>query len=169
VKVVRLPLMSGSQPSASDWGVSVDEARAMLREQLCPICKRGPWKSPLNHAARKHGVDAFAMRNACGLTTIESVVDPELHLRFSERSQGAGVAAETHAAARRRKRKRITAAGKAALAKNLPARAAEERSAANLAAWDRVGRQPCGTVAAYRRGCRCESCRAAKAAENRGR
>lgn len=38
-----------------------------------PVCGRGPWKSPLNHVALKHGIDKFTMRDICGLKVKESV------------------------------------------------------------------------------------------------
>ena len=71
-----------------DWGCETEgEAAEMLRRQFCPVCGEGPWKSPLNHAARKHGIDKWTMRDACGLTTTESVADPDLSATFSAREK----------------------------------------------------------------------------------
>ena len=65
-------------PDPESWGVSAGDARELLRHQMCPICGRGPWKSPLNHVALKHGIDKFTMRDICGLKVKESVADADL-------------------------------------------------------------------------------------------
>lgn len=72
------------EPSVESWGVTVDEAREMLRLQMCPICCTGPWKSPLNHVARAHGVDRLTMRDICGLSMRDKVTDPEASAAWSE-------------------------------------------------------------------------------------
>lgn len=204
-------------PTASleEWGVTFDEARDLLRRQMCPVCGSGPWKSPLNHVAKKHGIDRRTMRDVCGVTTVESVVEPELSKRISDRTKTLDMAKVARSGPRARTF-RMTTAGRAAVSGNLrqweeqageevvqrrrqaateasktseaKARQAEalrrrwdaltpeQRRAASthltdaltsdeqrrrvLAGWE-GRRQPCGTRAAYRRGCRCEECRAA--------
>jgi len=54
---------------------------------MCPVCGRGPWKSPLNHAALKHGIDKFTMRNICDLKIRESVADPAFSAFYSDRAK----------------------------------------------------------------------------------
>lgn len=198
-----------STPSVKDWGVTQAEARALLRRQVCPVCGEGPWKSPLNHAAKRHGILKTDIREACGLNSVESVVDPGLREVFSERGRAAGRDMRG-LATRPRKKYRVTSAGKAALtqnlkdvtpdqsrkalkaahtpeseakrsatlrakwaamspeerraATNLPAATSAEQSRRARVGWERRGLQPCGTVAAYKRGCRCDDCRAAKKA-----
>jgi hypothetical protein len=194
------------------WGVTQAEAQALLARQTCPVCGEGPWKSPLNHVSRKHGIDRFTMRDVCGLTLTVSVLDPELRERFVEHGRTVDMTQVNHAGKPRRKQ-RWTRAGREGTQANIEAwnetdEAAAQRTAAaqaskqrdavarqsaslrarweamsdderraatahiprdsdtqrakSLARWDRQGRQPCGTVAAYKRGCRCEPCRDAK-------
>jgi hypothetical protein len=69
--------------TAADWGLTTDQARGKLRARICPVCGEGPWDSPLNHASRKHGIDKFTMRDACGLTTTESITAPEASAKWS--------------------------------------------------------------------------------------
>lgn len=207
-------------PIPEDWGVTRDEASDLLRRQMCPACGEGPWKSPLNHASRKHGIDRFTMRDICGLTTTETVAAPELSEVFRANNLGRDMTAVTEAAVRKRGkgRQRWTSAAREKQVANLGevtaemSRAAlvkahspeavakrsetvrkrwetatpeerqavvdrlkngtrrdgtrrlatpEELSAQAEAIWDRRGRKPCGTRAAYRRGCRCVECVAA--------
>lgn len=198
--------------SPADWGCTEAEARAMLERQSCPVCGTGPWKSPLNHVSRKHGIDRFTMRDICGLTTTDRVVDPALGQHFSEQRKGKDMSA-LHAGPRRKQRwtkaglaknaatiaeenskpdaharslaalaasrtpkarakqaesmrahwAKATDEERRAVAERL-ARSPEELSAMQIAAWDRRGRQGCGTVASYKRGCRCAECRDAKRA-----
>lgn len=185
----------------------------MLGRQMCPVCSEGPWKSPLNHVARKHGIDRFMMRDICGLTLGVSVLDPGLHERFVERGREVDMSKVNHkgkprakqrwtkagrdknastlasweeanpedALARRREngreqgpdaRRRQGQSLKEWWAEHPEARDAarkrlaeamtpEERSVASREAWERRGLKPCGTRASYRRGCRCDECRAA--------
>jgi hypothetical protein len=65
-------------PDPGAWGVSAGEARELLLQQMCPVCGRGPWKSPLNHVALKHGIGKFTMRDICDLKVKESVADADL-------------------------------------------------------------------------------------------
>jgi hypothetical protein len=188
------------------WGVTPAQARDMLVRQMCPLCGEGPWKSPLNHVARKHGVDRHAMRDACHLTTNAVVAAPELSAKFREIGKRRDMTAITEAGRQPRRKYRMTTAGKRALAENLAdvtpeqskaalvhaksPEAQAKRSATLRAKWEaatpeergawgaRVGGdrdhmdrmrsarrlQPCGTVAAYKRGCRCDACRDAKRA-----
>lgn len=199
-----------------EWGVTADEARDLLRRQMCPACGRGPWMSPLTHAAKKHGIDRHTMRDVCGVTTVESVVEPELSERIRERGKARDMSEVARSGPR--KKYRTTAAGRAATSGNLRrweeesgeaetsrqrlaaaaasklpeavarqaealqrqwaaltpeqrrARSApltqstsapEVQRARAMARWE-GRRQPCGTVAAYKRGCRCDDCREAK-------
>lgn len=198
-----------STPSPDDWGVTADEARDMLSRQMCPVCGEGPWKSPLNHVARAHGISGFVMRDVCGLTTEASVADPALSERLANASRErppvvdpmapkrkprwtrAGIAKQTASIARfnesdgaaqqraealRAARSPENVAKQASslrewwataspemreAARRRLARSAEDLSTQASASWDKRGRQPCGTRAAYRRGCRCEACVAA--------
>lgn len=93
----------------ADWGLTRDQARDMLRDRICPICRRGPWKIPLGHVARMHGIDAFTMRDVCGLTVTESVTDEETHAKFSAQPRDMTAATE---ASRTRARQRWTSAGR---------------------------------------------------------
>lgn len=193
----------------ASWATPPRLAAAALADQVCPICGEGPWKSPLNHVARKHGIDRHTMRDTCGLTTRAVVADPDLSERFRQNGLGRDMSAATEAGRRSRRKYRMTEAGKRNLTDSLSgvtpdqlranlklahSQAAEAKRAATLrakwadatpeerAAWGRrVGGdrehmdrmraarklQPCGTVAAYKRGCRCEACRGAKRASRR--
>lgn len=70
-----------------DWGVTADEAAALLARQICPICGKGPWVSPLNHVARKHGIDRLTMRDICGLSMRDKVTDQSIRKIFVERGR----------------------------------------------------------------------------------
>lgn len=99
----------------------------MLARQMCPVCGEGPWKSPLNHAARKHGIGRREMREACGLTIDESVCNPELSARFVERGREVMTAEVAQAMVARRdllgRERQWTTVGK-------------DRVTANLAKWE---------------------------------
>lgn len=170
----------------------------MLLDQMCPVCGRGPWKSPLNHVALKHGIDKFTMRDICELAMKESVADAELSAASRERAaaqdktalheahkKGHGKYRVTRVGA---KRKAAGAAGadmealramsatpealakrSASMKETLLARSPEERQATvdRLYEAKKPHFRPCGTEAAYGRGCRCDLCRAAHAAYRR--
>jgi hypothetical protein len=99
------------------WVVPIDQASDHLARQMCPVCGEGPWKSPLNHAARKHGIDRFTMRDVCGLTMRTSVVDPALSAVFAERGKAMPPASNPGP----RKKQRWTTAGRAKNAEALTA------------------------------------------------
>lgn len=189
------------------WGVTAAEARQLLQNQICPICSAGPWQSPLNHVARKHGIDRHTMRDICLLTVDDVVTTSDLHERIRANSLGNDMSSVTAASRASTGPKRMTNAGKQNLTHNLAhvtaeqsraalalahtpearakqaatsrakwaAMSAEQRqsatahlrrtpeqlSAQSRESWDKKGRQPCGTRASYRRGCRCEACRSA--------
>lgn len=200
----------------SDWKHAPERAREVLIQGTCPVCGHGPWKSPLNHVSRKHGIDRRTMRDVCDLTMREKVTDPELSQRLAEVSAERDMSKVRSSRPRaqqqwtRRGRAKNTATietanqdpaaptwRSAALARawlpesrakqaaalkerwdSLPPeerrrrtghlkRDPEQLSVQAFEAWTRRGRQPCGTRAAYRRGCRCESCRAAYLAYRR--
>jgi hypothetical protein len=73
--------------SVESWGVTVDEAQAMLRDQMCPVCGMGPWKSPLHHASHAHGIDGNTMRDICGLSMRDKVTDPEVGAAWTDNSK----------------------------------------------------------------------------------
>ena len=203
------------------WGRSLDEARDLLRRQMCPACGEGPWKSPLGHMWSSHGLRAKAVRDLCGITTVEKVTDPELSQRLSERkgmsSEEArrlvelrvakGSKAQWTSEGRQKVRRNIEQVNAvldnqqrqvaAALSKEPDAisrqasslrsawasmspeerrarsahllRSSAELSAQAREAWAVRGVQPCGTRAAYRRGCRCPECREAYLAYRRAK
>ena len=53
------------------------EAEALLREQVCPICRKGPWRVVAGHVWRKHGVDGRQLREMAGLPWSAKISDPE--------------------------------------------------------------------------------------------
>lgn len=91
----------------------------MLARQMCPVCREGPWKSPLNHVSRKHGIDRFSMRDACGLILKDKVTDPELSERFAERSKAVDMSTVGTRGAGTRRTYRHTAAGLARVVANI--------------------------------------------------
>lgn len=109
-------------PDPAEWGVTPDEARAMLERQMCPVCGEGPWKSPLNHVSRKHAINRHVMRDVCLLSTHEKVTDEESRARWSSngRAQVETLTANSDRARGTSGRKmRMTAAFRATLGQNL--------------------------------------------------
>lgn len=94
----------------AEWGLTTEEARAKLEERICPACGEGPFPMPLMHAAKKHGIDRFTMRDICGLTTTEKVIDPNLSAHFSEQCKDKDMTT-VHEAAKRRRKPRRTRTG----------------------------------------------------------
>ncbi len=180
--------------------MSPEEARNLLLDQMCPVCGRGPWKSPLNHVALKHGIDKFTMRDICELAVKESVAAPDLSAASRERATAQDKTALHEAHKKGHGKYRVTRAGargkaagavgadmealralsatpealakrSASLKRTLAAKSPEEKQA-NLDRLYEAKRphfRPCGTVAAYGRGCRCDLCRAAHTEYRRAR
>lgn len=124
------PTWQPDRADLTEWGVTQGEARDMLRRQVCPVCGEGPWKSPLNHAAKKHGIDRRTMREACGMTSVEVVADPELSARIADRMRAADVTPLLEASRRGPRGKyKMTEAGRAATAANFAAVSTETRRA----------------------------------------
>lgn len=186
-------------PEPEQWGVTPSEARQLLLQQMCPVCGRGPWKSPLNHAALKHGIGKFTMRNICDLKIRESVADPAFSAFYSDRAKARDMT-PLHEAHKKghgkyrvtREGKRRKAAGSAgnldgARSKAYTPEALRKRSESFRRTWDaktpeqqqvtldrlyeakRPSFFPCGTVASYGRGCRCDECRTAHTEYRRAR
>lgn len=195
----RTEFPGAAPPDPEQWGVSPTEARALLLRQMCPVCGRGPWKSPLNHVANKHGLDRFTMRDICELKVNESVADPELSAASSERAKAMDLSPLHVAHKKGHGKYRVTRAGKrrkgerspekldAARSKAYTPEALKKRSASWRRTWaaktleeqqsvlerlyeaKRPNFFPCGTAAAYGRGCRCDQCRAAHTEYRRAR
>lgn len=186
-------------PDPEQWGVSPTEARELLLQQMCPVCGRGPWKSPLNHAALKHGLDKFTMRDICELKVKESVADPEFSAFHSARAIAMDMTPLHEAHKKGHGKYRVTRAGRrrkaegsaenldTARSKAYTPEALKKRSDSFKQTWaaktpeeqqatfDRLYEArrpnffPCGTVAAYGRGCRCDRCRGAHTEYRRAR
>jgi hypothetical protein len=126
------PAWNPDAPDCAAWGVTADEAQALLRRQMCPVCGQGPWASPLTHTAKRHGLDRYTVREACGLNTVESVADPEFSARLAEREKRRGQ--DMSAIARRPRprgdRRHMTTAGRAALTQNFSGVTDDQRRAA---------------------------------------
>lgn len=52
-------------------------ARDLVLAGLCPVCGAGPYRVPLQHVSRKHGLDHRRARDAFGLTRSEPACAPE--------------------------------------------------------------------------------------------
>lgn len=190
----------GATPDPEAWGLRAGESRELLLKQMCPVCGRGPWKSPLNHVALKHGIDKFTMRDICGLKVKESVADSD----FSEASRQRAAAQDNRALHEAHKqghgKYRVTRAGAEGKADGTAGvdmtalralahtpEALSKRSESWRQTWETKSPEakqatldrlyeakkptfrPCGTVAAYGRGCRCNLCRASHTAYRRAR
>lgn len=127
--------------SVESWAVPIEQAKAMLARQMCPICGEGPWKSPLTHASKKHGVDRFAMRDVCGLTTTASLTAPDYRAKLVERGRTVDMSA-AHEAAKRRGKQRFTSEGLRVLAANLTAFSESEEGARQRAAAAAASKTP---------------------------
>jgi len=198
-EVGRSRFPDAAPPDPDQWGVTPAEARDLLLQQMCPICGRGPWKSPLNHAANKHGLDKFTMRDICGLKVKESVAEPEFSATSAARARAMDKTAMHEAHKKGHGKYRVTRAGKKAKvdggtgnlaadrAKAYTPEALKKRSASWRRTWAAKTREeqqvtldrlyeakrpnffPCGTVASYGRGCRCDDCRTAHTEYRRAR
>lgn len=195
----RIPFPGSAPPDPAQWGVSPTEARELLLRQICPVCGRGPWKSPLNHVANKHGLDKFTMRDICELKVKESVADPEFSAAYSARAKAMDLTPLHEAHKKGHGKYRVTREGKRrkaegavgnldeSRAKAFTPEALKKRSASWRRTWDAKSPEeqqvtldrlyeakrphffPCGTVAAYGRGCRCDLCRVAHTEYRRSR
>ena len=135
---VRLRYGVGMSDLTDAWGVTAQEAHDLITARICPICGEGPFKVPLNHSSRKHGVDNFTMREACGLTLTESVTAPESAAKWSKTSRERDVSAILVTGSGSRGKYRTTTAGRAAVTRNLepvnadPVYLEQKREAARL-------------------------------------
>lgn len=120
----------GPAPDPTSWGVSAEEAQQLLRDHMCPVCGRGPWQSPLNHVSRKHGIGRHTMRDICLLTVADPVTTPDLHERLRANRVGKDMSKVAAATGKSRRPKRLTAAGKQNLIRNLEHVTAEQSRAA---------------------------------------
>lgn len=196
--------------------LSPEAMRAFIDSCMCPYCDRGPFKVLAVHTNKAHGIDRRELRAQAGLTLNEPVASAEFRKRARELAfeRDIGHSEAARVALRNAKRRQMTDAGKAKVARVTAERMAaiplhvkqgmarraslsvtpegrlrraealrlrnsqpdqRERFVANTqtpeaqarrnkaVAETRKGRlQPCGTVAAYKRGCRCELCSDAK-------
>nr|DAL17840.1 MAG TPA_asm: ROS/MUCR transcriptional regulator protein [Caudoviricetes sp.] len=71
-----------------------DEAIAMLKEGICPLCKVSPFRMPLGHLNRMHGWPRESVREHLGVSGKEVFTSPDLHLDNAERGREAGMPAD---------------------------------------------------------------------------
>lgn len=91
------------------------EVRAAIEAQLCPFCRKGPYKVIASHISRKHDVSPLELRDLGGFNATESICSPEASQSYRENSVRRG-AVETaiNASRKRRSPRRWTQAGLAA-------------------------------------------------------
>lgn len=194
----------------------------MVRAQMCPVCKKGPFVALPQHAQKAHKIDKWELRNMAGLSSSDSICSDEhiqkcreIALRKAQISgfqlpQKSGKHANQTIAGRKRlaetlsrfnasmtPQQRKERASAAALSKTEECRRAAKEKARLTRATPEYRKkqsllskrpeviealrdglrrfresnppQGCGTVAAYKRGCRCDSCKRAKAAHRADR
>jgi hypothetical protein len=73
-------------------GSTAVPAREMILAGRCPICRAGPFRVPLSHVTRRHGLGRDAARRLFGLAREERACDPEHSERHRQLalSQGLG-------------------------------------------------------------------------------
>lgn len=81
---IAVPRCSKPEAAVESWGITVEDAQALLDRQMCPVCGSGPWQSPLNHVSRKHGIDRLTMRDICGLSMKTKVTDPTVRAAWEQ-------------------------------------------------------------------------------------
>lgn len=57
-------------------GAPAIEARLAIREGMCPLCPRGPFRVPLSHIARVHNIGRREARRLFGIASTEPACDP---------------------------------------------------------------------------------------------
>lgn len=182
------------QAPAGDFGArlptfSKDVVRRAIEAGICPWCNRGPYKMIASHTTRVHGVDARELRDLAGLTYSTSLLPEETRQKFSDRAhrqREAGVLVGSPNGGRGPHR--LSEAGKDALRRSLDAtRSPEQLRAATAASHTpevKAKRSESvrkrkeerrgfpvdhGQYAMYARGCRCQPCKDANAADARNR
>lgn len=82
-----------------------DGVRKYLDALLCPFCGKGPYKAPLMHIAKIHGLSHQEVREMAGVSMSASFTDPDTHarnVRNGYRSGGPGTDAIAKAVAQRK-------------------------------------------------------------------
>ena len=72
------------------------EARVAIKDGLCPICGRGPYRVPLSHIARVHKIDRREARRLFGIAGTESACDPAHSARARAAAISRGLGTRTN-------------------------------------------------------------------------
>jgi hypothetical protein len=136
-----------------------EELRRAIRNGDCIFCHRGGFLSILGHIVATHGLDGREFRDLLGFTYTESICSEDWHRRNSESRRGQFAFGKYHGKTKPGPQPR-SLKGQQSL------RAPHPWAAENAAQQSRAKRIPDGHghPVHYKRGCRCELCKAAMAA-----
>lgn len=181
-----------SHRSASPQSLLTAESlRRFIASGMCPYCPRGPFKCLSLHTGSVHGIDQKELRDRADLTSRDPISSEGLREECRKRAIERDIGATGGDVLRRARQEgkvpkhgragaaKVAAALAAARARQTPEersrRAAHAQAAVTPEGRRRIGEanrnrarelKPCGTVAAYRRGCRCEACASAQREKN---
>jgi len=107
---------------------------ALLREGICPICGKGPFKVPLLHVTQAHGITQKELKDKVMISHVKGFSDKELHDKRSKEAKEGQAAGILHSCRRKKGEKHTEIAKKkqAFMAKtqnkNLPGIAAAKKA-----------------------------------------
>lgn len=159
---ILLSLKNGNVPPNK-----LDEMRASVIKQDCPLCGESNFKSIAGHFQQMHNIRSEELRDLLNFTYTETICSPDLHLKLSEIHKNTNprkVRGPTYINRRQSKK------GLENIANNLTpySQIADKQTLSELGRragllrkgsvpWNRTNDH--GRLATYKRGCRCDLCK----------
>jgi len=143
----------------------LDEMRAAVLRQDCPLCGDSGFKSIAGHCQTMHGILSRELRDLIGLTYTETICSSELHEKLSEihavdnpRAKSNPTGQRTYSKAGEKIRQANLAPVLTWVSKDVLRENGRKVGLARkgVAPWNKTSAH--GTRAMYRQGCRCELC-----------
>jgi hypothetical protein len=159
--LVRLTLLRSGCATQPE----IEEMRAAVLRQHCPLCGESGFKIIAGHCQTMHGILSRELRDLLGLTYTESICSQETHLAMSEANGGRNPRAKKAPTGHRTYSKKGEAIRNGNLAPVLTWVSKDVlRENGRKVGLSRKGKSPWnktyehGTRAMFRQGCRCNLC-----------